>query len=60
MLTDPSSQTVPIALSTLQGQLSTDITEQNAGSLLSLLPTLVFFVLFQRSLTRGITAGSVK
>ncbi|MFZ6993163.1 carbohydrate ABC transporter permease [Curtobacterium sp. RRHDQ66] len=60
MLTDPTNQTVPIALSTLQGQLSTDITEQNAGSLLSLLPTLIFFVIFQRSLTRGITAGAVK
>ncbi|PZE27130.1 MULTISPECIES: carbohydrate ABC transporter permease [unclassified Curtobacterium] len=60
MLTDPSAQTIPIALSTLQGQLSTDITEQNAGSLLSLLPTLIFFIIFQRSLTRGITAGAVK
>jgi raffinose/stachyose/melibiose transport system permease protein len=60
MLTDPANQTVPIALSTLRGQLSTDITELNAGSLLSLLPTLLFFLFFQRTLTRGITAGAVK
>ena len=60
MLTDPAVQTVPIALSTVRGQFSTDITQLNAGSLLSLLPTLIFFLLFQRTLTRGITAGSVK
>jgi raffinose/stachyose/melibiose transport system permease protein len=60
MLTDPANQTVPIALSTLHGQLSTDVTELNAGSLLSLLPTLLFFLFFQRTLTRGITAGAVK
>ncbi|WP_436845747.1 carbohydrate ABC transporter permease [Streptomyces shenzhenensis] len=60
MLTDPTNQTVPIALSTLRGQLSTDVTELNAGSLLSLLPTLLFFLFFQRTLTRGITAGAVK
>ncbi|KQQ03487.1 ABC transporter permease [Rathayibacter sp. Leaf185] len=60
MLTDASVQTVPIALSTIRGELSTDITELNAGSLLSLLPTLIFFLLFQRTLTRGITAGAVK
>jgi raffinose/stachyose/melibiose transport system permease protein len=32
----------------------------NAGSLLSLLPTLVFFLIFQRTLNRGVTAGAVK
>lgn len=60
MLTDPGAQTVPIALSTLKGQNTLDVTELNAGSLLSLLPTLVFFLIFQRTLTRGVTAGAVK
>ncbi|MGW7291778.1 carbohydrate ABC transporter permease [Streptomyces xiamenensis] len=60
MLTDPANQTVPIALSTVRGQFSTDMTQLNAGSLLSLLPTLIFFLIFQRTLTRGITAGAVK
>jgi len=60
LLADPASQTVPIALSTLRGQHSIDITVLNAGSLLSLLPTLAFFVFFQRTLSRGVTAGAVK
>ncbi|PSL38234.1 raffinose/stachyose/melibiose transport system permease protein [Labedella gwakjiensis] len=60
LLNDPTSQTVPIALSTLRGQHSIDVTVVNAGSLLSLIPTLVFFLIFQRTLSRGVTAGSVK
>ncbi|MBU2663744.1 carbohydrate ABC transporter permease [Actinoplanes bogorensis] len=60
LLSDASSQTVPIALSTLRGQHSIDITTLNAGSLLSLLPTLVFFLIFQRTLSHGVTAGSIK
>jgi raffinose/stachyose/melibiose transport system permease protein len=60
LLGDPASQTVPIALSTLRGQHSIDITVVNAGSLLSLIPTLVFFLIFQRTISRGVTAGAVK
>ncbi|WP_223692343.1 carbohydrate ABC transporter permease [Leifsonia poae] len=60
LLSDQSVQTVPIALATLQGQNSINVTALNAGSLLSLLPTLVFFIIFQRTLSRGVTAGSVK
>ena len=60
LLGDPASQTVPIALSTLRGQHSIDITVVNAGSLLSLIPTLIFFPLFQRTISRGVIAGAVK
>jgi raffinose/stachyose/melibiose transport system permease protein len=60
LLTDQSAQTVPIALATLQGQNSINLTALNAGSLLSLLPTLVFFLVFQRTLSRGVTVGAVK
>ncbi|MEU4014865.1 carbohydrate ABC transporter permease [Microbacterium sp. NPDC028030] len=60
LLADPASQTVPIALSTLRGQHSIDITVVNAGSLLSLIPTLIFFLIFQRTISRGVTAGAVK
>jgi raffinose/stachyose/melibiose transport system permease protein len=60
LLSDPASQTIPIALSTLRGQHSIDITVINAGSLLSLIPTLIFFFIFQRTLARGVTAGSIK
>lgn len=60
MLITPSSQTIPIALAALQGQNTLDVTQLAAASLLSLIPTLLFFAFFQRTLTRGVTAGAVK
>jgi len=60
MLTTNDTQTVPIALSSLQGDRMMDAPTINAGALVSLLPALIFFLIFQRTLTRGVTAGSVK
>src|SRR5690606_25407798 len=60
MLTDPSAQTLPIALANLRGQFNLDVTGLAAGSLLSLIPTLLFFLFFQRTLMRGIAAGALK
>lgn len=60
MLTSNDTQTVPIALASLQGDRMMDAPTTNAGALVSLLPALVFFLIFQRTLTRGVTAGAVK
>jgi raffinose/stachyose/melibiose transport system permease protein len=60
MLTTNATQTVPIALASLQGDRMMDAPTTNAGALVSLLPALVFFLIFQRTLTHGVTAGSVK
>lgn len=60
MLTSNDNQTIPIALSSLQGDRMLDVPTLNAGALVSLLPTFLFFLIFQRTLSRGITAGAVK
>ena len=60
MLIDNSTQTIPVALASLQGDRLMDATTINAGSLISLLPAVIFFFIFQRTLTRGVTAGAVK
>jgi raffinose/stachyose/melibiose transport system permease protein len=60
LLVSSSKQTVPIAIATLQGQHNMDVTTSSASALLGMLPCLVFFFLFQRTLTRGVTAGSIK
>jgi raffinose/stachyose/melibiose transport system permease protein len=54
------NQTVPVAITVLQGDRLMDVTTTSASALLGLIPTLVFFLIFQRTLTRGITAGAVK
>ncbi|GAB3102747.1 carbohydrate ABC transporter permease [Isoptericola nanjingensis] len=60
MLTTNDTQTIPIALASLQGDRMMDAPTTNAGALVSLVPALVFFLIFQRTLTRGVTAGAVK
>lgn len=59
-LVSNATQTVPVAISVLQGDRLMDVTTTSASALLGILPTLLFFLIFQRTLTRGITAGAVK
>jgi raffinose/stachyose/melibiose transport system permease protein len=60
MLIDNQTQTVPVALASLQGDRLMDAPTTNAGALISLLPAILFFLIFQRTLSRGITAGADK
>lgn len=54
------NQTVPVALGVLQGQRLMDATMTSSSALLGIVPAVVFFLIFQRTLTRGITVGSAK
>ena len=54
------NQTVPVALGVLQGQKIMDATMSSASALLGILPAVVFFLIFQRTLTRGVTAGAIR
>jgi raffinose/stachyose/melibiose transport system permease protein len=60
LLVSTARWTVPLAIAILQGQHNMDATTSSASALLGLLPCIIFFILFQRTLTQGITAGSVK
>jgi ABC-type sugar transport system, permease component len=60
MLISNARQTVPIAISVTQGQHNMDVTMASASALLGVLPCVVFFLIFQRTLTRGITTGAIK
>ena len=54
------NQTVPVALALLQGQHFFNPTTMSAAALLGIFPAVVFFLLFQRTLTRGITVGALR
>ncbi|MER6434170.1 carbohydrate ABC transporter permease [Streptomyces sp900105245] len=60
LLISNDNQTVPLGLSVMQGQYTSDPTATSAAALLGVIPMVVFFLIFQRSLTRGVTAGAVK
>jgi raffinose/stachyose/melibiose transport system permease protein len=59
-LVSNANQTVPVALGTLQGQHIMNPLTTSGAALLGVFPTVAFFLIFQRTLTRGVTVGSVK
>lgn len=61
VLRSPAQQTVPLMLNSLQGPPGrTAFDVLMAGSVISLLPMLIVFLVLQRHLIAGITAGSIK
>jgi multiple sugar transport system permease protein len=56
-LPDPSMRTISVGVAALEGVRASNIDLALTGSLLSALPPLMAFVLFQRYLVSGITAG---
>lgn len=52
--------TLPVALEMLHGRQSIDWPHLMAGSALAVLPVLVIFIILQRQIVSGITAGAVK
>ena len=55
-----SKQTVPIAMALARGERGMVITTQSAAAFLGVVPAFIFFMLFQRTLTKGIMSGATK
>lgn len=53
-------RTIMVGIASTQGQFSKNLGVVSAGLLLSMIPPLLIFAFFQRSLARGLTAGAVK
>lgn len=60
MLTDRSKMTLPIALSTLNGQYGTEYNVLMAGSLISMIPIILIFIFAQKYFKNGLMAGGIK
>jgi multiple sugar transport system permease protein len=60
VLTDDRLYTLPVALASLSGEHVQDTELMMAGSVLTVLPVLILFVILQRFYVAGIVAGSVK
>lgn len=60
VLSDSAKYTLPVALATLSGEHVQDTELMMAGSVLTVLPALIVFLLFQRTYVAGIMAGGVK
>ena len=60
MLQSPDLQTVPLALASYQGPHRTDPAGIAAVALLACIPVVLVFLVLQRRLIEGLTAGAVK
>ena len=60
VLSDEARYTLPVALANLSGEHVQDTELMMAGSVLTVIPVLVLFLVMQRSYIRGVLMGSVK
>ncbi|OIQ78792.1 lactose transport system permease protein LacG [mine drainage metagenome] len=60
LLADNANQTVSVSLGVTSGQYTSDPTTQAAAALLGIIPSVIFYLIFQRTLSRGVTLGAVK
>ncbi len=60
MLTQREKMTLPIALSTLQGTYNPQYNVLMAGSLVSMVPIIIIYIMAQRNFKNGMMAGGIK
>jgi len=60
LTSSPELYTLPVGLAMMQGLQQINLGQLMAGSTIAALPVIVVFLLFQRQITEGITAGAVK
>lgn len=60
MLSDKNKMTLPIALSTLNGQYNTEYNVLMAGSLISMIPIILIYIFAQKQFKGGMMAGGIK
>ncbi|MBQ9305561.1 carbohydrate ABC transporter permease [Butyrivibrio sp.] len=60
MLSDKNKMTLTLALNTLNGQYDTEYNVLMAGSLISMVPIIIIYIIAQTQMKQGITVGGVK
>lgn len=62
LVNDPSKYTIPVAIAVMQAEMQyrTEWGPLFAALLVSMGPVILFYIIFQRRITGGITAGAVK
>lgn len=60
LINDPALQTLPLGLASFAGQFTTNYGAQMAGLTMSLVPIVAFYLLLEKEIVKGMTAGAVK
>ena len=59
-LTDTDKMTLPVGLTAFQGMYSTNFSGQIAAVVLTLIPTIIVYILLHKQIMEGMVAGAVK
>ena len=60
ILQDSDMWTLPLGLMSFQGQFSNDYGQLNAAIVMTVLPAIIVYLIFQRYFVSGLTSGAVK
>jgi len=60
LIKDVGLQTVPLALTQFKGQFASDYPKQMASMLLTMMPIVILYFVFNREIIKGMVAGAVK
>lgn len=60
LINDSNLQTLPLGLANFAGQFTTNYGAQMAGLTMSLIPIVIFYIIFEKNIVKGMTAGAVK
>jgi N-acetylglucosamine transport system permease protein len=62
LINDPAKYTIPVGIAIMQGEMQyrTEWGPLFAGLSISMIPVIVMYVLYQRQITGGLTAGALK
>jgi raffinose/stachyose/melibiose transport system permease protein len=53
-------KSLPVGVARFAGSRATDYARQFTGLVISLIPILIFYGIFRKQITKGVTAGAVK
>lgn len=60
LVNDPQMMTISLGASMFRGQYSMDYSGMIAATVIIIIPQLLFYLLFQKNIVEGMTAGAVK
>jgi raffinose/stachyose/melibiose transport system permease protein len=59
-LTGDRFYTIPLGLATFRGQYNTNTTVMLAGTVISIVPTIIIYIALRNNIIKGLTSGAIK
>ena len=53
-------KTIPLGMQMFSGSLATDFGKQFAALVIGMMPMIIFYIIFRKQITKGVSAGAVK